>query len=95
MFRMYAPAWLISLTYIAKGRASQKVEPSRHDPAPAPLRARLDDVLKRLPREQRVVVELAYRLKWSREDIATLLNCSVEAVAGLMTQAAESLKSLD
>jgi DNA-directed RNA polymerase specialized sigma24 family protein len=68
-----------------------ELESSRQFPAAADLSARLEDVLKQLPGEQRVVVELAYRFKWSREDIATILNRSVESVANLMIEGTKAL----
>ena len=92
MFRLYAPVWLVRLAYVVKVRSSHELESSRQFPAPADLSARLENVLKQLPGEQRVVVELAYRAKWSREEIATILNCSVESVADLMIEGTKALK---
>jgi hypothetical protein len=61
MFRVYAPAWLARLAYVVEVRSFHELESSRQFPAEADLSARLEDVLKQLPGEQRVVVELAYR----------------------------------
>ena len=69
MFKLYAPAWLARLAYVVEGHPLRELESSRQFPAAADLSARLNDVLKQLPGEQRVVVELTYRLRWSREDI--------------------------
>jgi DNA-directed RNA polymerase specialized sigma24 family protein len=92
MFRLYAPAWLARLAYVVEGRPFLELKSSRHFPAAADLSARLEDVLKQLPGEQRVVVELAYRFKCSREDIATILNSSVESVSKLMIEGTTALK---
>jgi DNA-directed RNA polymerase specialized sigma24 family protein len=92
MFRLCSPAWLARLAYVVGGRSFRELESSRQIPAAADLSARLEDVLKQLPGEQRVVVELAYRFKWSREDIATMLNSSVESVSRLMVEGTAALK---
>jgi DNA-directed RNA polymerase specialized sigma24 family protein len=92
MFRLYTPAWLTRLAYVVEVRHFHEMESSRQLPAAADLSARLEDVLKQLPGEQRVVVELAYRFKWSREDIATILNSSVESVSSLMIAGTTALK---
>jgi DNA-directed RNA polymerase specialized sigma24 family protein len=92
MFNLYAPAWLARLAYFVKGHPLGELESSGQFPAVADLSARLNDVLKQLPGEQRVVVELTYRLRWSREDIATILNSSVESVSKLMIEGTTALK---
>jgi DNA-directed RNA polymerase specialized sigma24 family protein len=92
MFKLYAPAWLARLAYVVEGHPLRELESSRQFPAAADLSARLNDVLKQLPGEQRVVVELTYRLRWSREDIATILNSSVESVSKLMIEGTTALK---
>jgi DNA-directed RNA polymerase specialized sigma24 family protein len=50
------------------------------------------DALSHLPTEQRVTLELAYRFQYSREDIARVLNCSVEAVMTQMSEATRALR---
>jgi DNA-directed RNA polymerase specialized sigma24 family protein len=92
MFRLYAPAWLERLAYVVEVMPFHELKSSRQFPAAAGLSARLEDVLKQLPGEQRVVVELAYRFKWSREDIATILNRSIESVSSLMIEGTTALK---
>ncbi len=67
-------------------------ESLRPFPAAADLSAQLEELLKQLPGEQRAVVELAYRFKWSREDIATILNSSVESVSKLMIEGTKALQ---
>jgi DNA-directed RNA polymerase specialized sigma24 family protein len=67
-------------------------ESPRRFPAAADLSARLEEALKKLPGEQRAVVELAYRYKRSREDIATVLNSSVESISILMLEGTAALK---
>jgi DNA-directed RNA polymerase specialized sigma24 family protein len=92
MFRLCAPAWLARLAYVVGRRPFNELESSRQFPAVADLSARLEDVLRQLPGEQRLVVELAYRFKWSGEDIATILNSSVESVSKLMIEGTTALK---
>jgi hypothetical protein len=57
MFKLYAPAWLATLAYVVEGHPLRELESSRQFPAAADLSARLNDVLKQLPGEQRVVVD--------------------------------------
>ena len=88
---MYAPAWLVRSARIVGFQIRRDLAPSRHAQAPADLSTRIADALPHLPTEQRVILELAYRFKCSREDIARVLNCSVETV---MTQMSEGTKAL-
>lgn len=92
MSRLYPPAWLARLADVVAVGPFHELKSSRQFPAAADLSARLEDVLRQLPGEQRVVVELAYRFKWSREDIATILNSSVESVSNLMIEGTTALK---
>jgi len=89
---LYAPAWLVRLAYLVKVRSSHELKSARQSAAPADLRVRLEVALKQLPGEQSLVVELAYRSKWSREEIAPILNCSVESVTALMIEGTRALK---
>jgi RNA polymerase sigma factor (sigma-70 family) len=66
----------------------------RQSQAPADLSTRIADALPHLPTEQRVILELAYHFKCSREDIARILNCSVETVMTRMSEAAKALKQI-
>lgn len=92
MFKLYALAWLATLVYVVEGDPLLELESSRQLPGAADVSARLNDVLKQLPGEQRVVVELTYRLRWSRENIATILNSSVESVSKLMIEGTTAQK---
>lgn len=92
MLRLYALAWLARLAYVVEGRPALESKSSRQFPTAADLSARLEGALKQLPGEQRVVVELAYRFKCSREDIATILNSSVESVSKLMIEGTTALR---
>jgi RNA polymerase sigma factor (sigma-70 family) len=58
------------------------------------LSARIADALPHLPTEQRVILELAYHFKCSREDIARILNCSVETVMTRMSEGTKALKQI-
>lgn len=92
MFKWYPPALPAGRLYVLEERPFHQSESPRRFPAAAYLSAPLEEALKSLPREQRVVVELAYRFKWSREDIATILNSSVEAISKLMLEGTAALK---
>jgi RNA polymerase sigma factor (sigma-70 family) len=86
-----APAWLVRTACIVGFQIRRDLDPSRQAQVPADLSTRIADALRHLPTEQRVILELAYRFKCSREDIARGLNCSVETV---MTQMSEGTKAL-
>ena len=92
MFRWHPPALLARLLYVVEERPFLQSESPRRFPAAADLSARLEEALKKLPGEQRAVVELAYRFKLSREDIATTLNSSVESISILMLEGTNALK---
>jgi len=66
----------------------------RQSQAPADLSNLIADALPHLPAEQRVILELAYRTKCSREDIARILNCSVETVMTRMSEGTKALKQI-
>jgi DNA-directed RNA polymerase specialized sigma24 family protein len=92
-----ALAWLARFARfasVAKTPGLPEWEAALQVPAGADLRARLAQVLEQLPSEQRVVVELAYRFKCSREEIAAILNCSVDSVADLMPQITPAVERL-
>jgi RNA polymerase sigma factor (sigma-70 family) len=88
---VYAPAWLVRSASIVGFQIRRDLVPLRQSQAPADLSTRIADALPHLPAEQRVILELAYRFKCSREDIARVLNCSVETV---MTRMSEGIKAL-
>ena len=54
----------------------------------------LDAALQRLPREQRMTIELAYRVGHSCEEIASIMQCPVNTVKSRMFQARRKLKTL-
>lgn len=54
----------------------------------------LDTALQRLPREQRMVIDLAYHTGHSCEEIASIMQCPVNTVKTRMFQAREKLKTL-
>lgn len=54
----------------------------------------LDVALQRLPREQRIVIELAYHVGHSCEEIACIMQCPVNTVKTRMFQARRKLKPL-
>jgi DNA-directed RNA polymerase specialized sigma24 family protein len=66
----------------------------RQSQPPADLSTRIADALRRLPTEHRVTLQLAYHFKCSREDIARVLNCSVETVMTRMSDAAKALRHI-
>jgi DNA-directed RNA polymerase specialized sigma24 family protein len=94
MFGLFATAWRGSLAYVVKVRRFHELKSARQFPAPGDRCAQFEEVLKQLPGEQRIVVELGYPFKRSREDIVTILNCSVESVADLMAEGTKALKRL-
>jgi RNA polymerase sigma-70 factor (ECF subfamily) len=54
----------------------------------------LDVALRRLPLEQRMVIELAYQLGHSCEEIASIMQCPVNTVKTRMFHARRKLKTL-
>jgi len=54
----------------------------------------LDVALRRLPPEQRMVIELAYRIGHSCEEIASIMQCPVNTVKTRMFHARRKLKAL-
>ncbi len=54
----------------------------------------LDVALRRLPLEQRTVIELAYQLGHSCEEIASIMQCPVNTVKTRMFHARRKLKTL-
>jgi RNA polymerase sigma-70 factor (ECF subfamily) len=54
----------------------------------------LDVALRRLPLEQRMVIELAYHLGHSCEEIASIMQCPVNTVKTRMFHARRKLKTL-
>jgi len=71
----------------------------RHDPAVDPqadheLRDWLDKAMRRLPTEQRVVLELAYGNGHSLEEIAAIMQCPLGTVKARMFHARVKLRNL-
>jgi RNA polymerase sigma factor (sigma-70 family) len=91
---VYAPAWLVKTACIVGFQIRRDSDPSRQSQAPADLSTRIADALRHLPTEQRVILELAYLFKCSREDIARVLNCSVETVMAQMSEGTKSLRHI-
>src|ERR1700722_4537855 len=60
----------------------------------AELREWLDAALAKLPHEQRVVLELAYHVGHSCEEIAAIMQCPVNTVKTRMFHARRKLKGL-
>ena len=60
----------------------------------AELREWLGLALDKLPHEQRIVLELAYHLGHSCEEIATIMQCPVNTVKTRMFHARRKLKGL-
>ncbi len=60
----------------------------------AELREWLDTALQRLPLEQRMVMELAYHLGHSCEEIAAIMQCPTNTVKTRMFHARRKLKTL-
>jgi RNA polymerase sigma-70 factor (ECF subfamily) len=54
----------------------------------------LDVALQRLPLEQRMVIELAYHVGHSCEEIASIMECPVNTVKTRMFHARRKLKPL-
>jgi len=66
-----------------------------HEPwSDAERREWLNAALERLPSEQRLVLELAYHLGHSCEEIAEIMNCPVNTVKTRMFHARKKLKVL-
>lgn len=91
---MSAPAWLVRTACIVGLQIRRDSDPSRQAHASADLTTRIAGALPHLPTEQRVILELAYRFKSSREDIAKVLNCSVETVMSQMLEGTKALRHL-
>jgi len=66
------------------------VEPARQEE----LNEWLDVALRRLPLEQRTVIELAYHVGHSCEEIASIMQCPVNTVKTRMFHARRKLKTL-
>ena len=66
------------------------VEPARQEE----LNEWLDVALRRLPLEQRMVIELAYHVGHSCEEIASIMQCPVNTVKTRMFHARRKLKTL-
>jgi DNA-directed RNA polymerase specialized sigma24 family protein len=94
MLRWNSSALLANLAYVVEERAFDYSQSLRQLSTAEDFCAQLEEILKRLPREQRLVVELAYRFRLSREDIATILNTSVESVSKLMIEGTTALTAV-
>ncbi len=71
-------------------RRSGVEEPARQEE----LNEWLDVALQRLPLEQRTVIELAYHVGHSCEEIASIMQCPVNTVKTRMFHARRKLKTL-
>lgn len=70
-------------------------EPAADEPArQEELTEWLDVALRRLPLEQRTVIELAYHLGHSCEEIASIMQCPVNTVKTRMFHARRKLKTI-
>jgi RNA polymerase sigma-70 factor, ECF subfamily len=72
-----------------------EAEPAADEPAQQEeLNEWLDVALRRLPLEQRMVIELAYQLGHSCEEIASIMQCPVNTVKTRMFHARRKMKTL-
>jgi|SRR5665213_937635 len=104
----YVSTWIMGIAYRrglkALKRASvmqlgvndvPNVEHSGHEPwSGAERREWVDIALARLPSEQRLVLELAYHMGHSCEEIALIMNCPVNTVKTRMFHARKKLRVL-
>ena len=97
--------WILGIAYRRALKALQRLrprltaedegsEPSEEPWQHAELSEWLSVALARLPREQRTVLELAYTLGHSCEEIATIMECPVNTVKTRMYHARRKLKVL-
>ena len=88
---------LKTLRYAGPAPADTEVEaePAADEPAKQEeLNEWLDVALRRLPLEQRTVIELAYHVGHSCEEIASIMQCPVNTVKTRMFHARRKLKTL-
>jgi RNA polymerase sigma-70 factor (ECF subfamily) len=88
---------LKSLRYASSPLADTDVEAAIGTEEPAQrqeIAEWLDAALQRLPLEQRTVIELAYHVGHSCEEIATIMGCPVNTVKTRMFHARRKLKTL-
>ena len=104
----YVSTWIMGIAYRrglkALKRASvmqlgvndvPNVDQSGHEPwSGAERREWVDMALARLPSEQRLVLELAYHMGHSCEEIALIMNCPVNTVKTRMFHARKKLRIL-
>jgi len=97
--------WILGIAYRRALKALQRLKPklAAEDDASEPseepwqhaeLSEWLSVALARLPREQRTVLELAYTLGHSCEEIAAIMECPVNTVKTRMYHARRKLKVL-
>jgi len=88
---------LKTLRYAGPPPADTEVETEAASEEPAQqeeLTEWLDVALRRLPLEQRMVIELAYHVGHSCEEIASIMQCPVNTVKTRMFHARRKLKTL-
>ena len=104
----YVSTWIMGIAYRRGLKALRRASfshvalhdmpeqgPVSHEPWSADERSDwLAVALKRLPSEQRLVLELAYHLGHSCEEIAEIMNCPVNTVKTRMFHARKKLKVL-
>jgi RNA polymerase sigma-70 factor, ECF subfamily len=105
----YVSTWIMGIAYrrglkaLKRGRVAQASAQcdvaeeggASHEPwSAAERREWLSTGLERLPSDQRVVLELAYHLGHSCEEIAAIMNCPVNTVKTRMFHARQKLKVL-
>jgi RNA polymerase sigma-70 factor, ECF subfamily len=104
----YVSTWLMGIAYrrgLKALKRARNMQAGAHDVAEeggashepwsgAERREWLNVALERLPSEQRLVLELAYHLGHSCEEIAQIMNCPVNTVKTRMFHARKKLKVL-
>jgi len=97
----HVSTWIMGIAYRRGLKAIKRASLMRaegdasHEPwSGAEQREWLNAALARLPSEQRLVLELAYHLGHSCEEIAEIMNCPVNTVKTRMFHARKKLKLL-
>jgi RNA polymerase sigma-70 factor, ECF subfamily len=83
-----------SVSQVLPYEPAEDAGPSEEPWTAAEQRDWLGAALERLPSEQRLVLELAYHLGHSCEEIATIMNCPVNTVKTRMFHARKKLRVL-
>jgi RNA polymerase sigma-70 factor (ECF subfamily) len=68
--------------------------PAREEPAPDALSGLVRDAVNRLPEKYRKVIELAYFMGWTAEEIGAVLNIPPNTVNQQLRRARERLREI-